>query len=182
MHIQAYFLFYRRKYHFLDSCVAYVSMFKQLTWFFTCDYSLVELYIHWHICKVAFCTLSVSLEIRHCPLTFYTPLPAIMSASRSSLCLSWCPYANLCLETVAHISAVYLSLCFHSACIPCSLIRSGWRGMERGNRGKMVGKSGNQKYFPTNWFWSVHIWVSAGMCVKSDHIDEGERTKNKGSA
>lgn len=45
-----------------------------------------------------------------------------------------------------------------------------------------MGKSWNQKYFPTNWFWSVHICVSAGMCLESDHTDDGERTKNKAPA
>lgn len=69
-------------------------------------------------------------------------LPLSLVSLPLFLSLSRCHCASRYLEALTHIWAVYLSLLFHSACIPCSLIRSWWRDREKGQRGrgKMMGK------------------------------------------
>lgn len=128
---------------------------------------------------------SASLETRHWLLTSYTPLPAVFlfppsfHASPSPITLSRCQCASRSLEALTHISAVYLSLCFHSACIPCSLIRSGYKEKGRAQRaredgGKRLNNRNKKTNFPTIGF-GLCVSASMHLFVTTQWRTEGQR-------
>lgn len=143
--------------------------------------NITALCIHGHLFQATVCAFAAPLETRHWPLTFCTPLPAPLSHLPVSFSLSQCNCASRCLEALTHISAVYLSQRFHSAWIPCSLIRSWWREREAGHIGqeKMVGKGwtiGIRNIFPQTASSSMQTCRSllyTCYCVVRDHTDKG---------
>lgn len=118
----------------------------------------IVMFFHGFLFEAACCIFGASLATRRCPFDIlHSPSCCFLSPltvrAPSPISLSPCQCASGCLEALTHISAVYLSPSFHFACIPCSLIRPGYKERGRAQRVREDGgkRLDNQKYFPTNW-------------------------------